>query len=200
MKARLLKKILNDTKYIVHDYGDKICIGNDFVSDLISVDKKTLQIQYALDGRNGRESLLGKSCSSLLFIWDTLRHLIYTGEMKDIIEGGDVLENPLAVFTCKNGLLIYATTDDYGYPNVTADGILMHDNSYFKTKSKALESGIRDRQSGIDMSEQLLKEREEELQKIKDRIDSYKKDITSYTCLLQIEEQTAERSVATDSE
>ena len=52
MKARLLKKKLNDTGYIVHDKPDCICVGSPMCADLISVDKKTLSRKYALDTFN----------------------------------------------------------------------------------------------------------------------------------------------------
>jgi hypothetical protein len=49
MKARLLKKILNNTGYIINNKRDYIAVGSPLCHDLISVDKKTLKLKYALD-------------------------------------------------------------------------------------------------------------------------------------------------------
>lgn len=175
MKARELKSILNDTRYTVHNIEDKVCVGSPLCSDLISLDKKTFKIKYALDTwGKGRGSLASDGKSELLFIWDKLQELVDDGRISDIINGNDILESPLLVFTCINGVLIETTTDAYGWPNVTVSGEMMHNNDYFKTKIEAIVYGIEDLEAGISMYERHLKEREEEVQKIKDRICSDK--------------------------
>ena len=132
MKARLLRKVLNDTGYTVGDYQDYIAVGSQLCHDLIKVEKSTLNVTYALDTfRKGR---LAISHPELQFIWDKLHELISSGEINDIIEGNDHLENPLPVYTVQDGKLVEKFTDAYGWPNCTADGIIMYNNTYFKTK------------------------------------------------------------------
>lgn len=149
MKARLLKKILNNTRYDVHDKEDKICIGSTLCSDLISVDKKTLNVKYALDTfREGRkcfeETNRQSENTELLFIWDKLHELIKNGEINDIINENDILENPLPIYTIKDGKLIETFTDCYGYPNVTISGEIMYENKFFKNKEEAINNGIKE--------------------------------------------------------
>jgi|JI10StandDraft_1071094.scaffolds.fasta_scaffold21316_8 hypothetical protein len=173
MKARLLKQILNNTGYNVHNKPDMICIGSPLCSDLISVDKKTLNVKYALDtfreGRKCFEETSRKSESTeLLFIWDKLHELIENGEINDIINGDDILIIPLPIYTVKDGELIETFTDAYGYPNVTISGELMYENEYFKTKEEALKEGIKEyeyyennlKEQIIESEKEILKKRE----------------------------------------
>ena len=106
MKARLLKNLLNNTGYSVSNHRDYIAVGSPLCHDLISVNKETLKVKYALDTfREGRKCLEGKSNSKgeneLLFIWDKLHELIENKEINDIINGKDIIKNPLPVFTIK---------------------------------------------------------------------------------------------------
>ena len=99
MKARLLKKILNDPGYSIANYRDYIAVGSSLCHDLIKVDVKTLKLTYALDTfKQGRRSLEKDGKSQLLFIWDKLQELIDNGEINSIINENDIIENPLPVF------------------------------------------------------------------------------------------------------
>lgn len=174
MKARVLKRLLLDTGYIVHNDDEAVLVGSPMCSDLISVNKKTLNIKYALDTfREGRKALVKDSKKELLFIWDKLLELIESGELQDIINGDDEIENPLPVYTVDDGILIETFTDKYGWPNVTISGKLMHDNNYFKTKGAAIEYGIKDLGYGIDSLERMVKEKEQELANIRENLETY---------------------------
>lgn len=168
MKARLLRKLLNDPGYTISNNEDYIAVGSGLCHDLISVDKKTLKIKYALDTwREGREALLKKNSILLLSIWDKLQELIDSGEIKDIIEGKDDIDPKLPVYTVKKGKLVKSYTDEYGWPNITEDGELMYDNTYFKTRIEAIEYGIREYESGAEMSKRRIEQIEEDLKKWK---------------------------------
>ena len=84
-----LKEILNTT-YTIQETEDKICISSYYVTDLISINKKTLALNYALDtfheGRNALKS------EELERIWDKLSEMIKDGSIKDIINGNDSIE------------------------------------------------------------------------------------------------------------
>lgn len=176
MKARVLRKLLNDTGYLVSNHNDYIAIGSPLCHDLISVNKETLKLRYALDTwRKGREALEEKG--ELLFIWDKLQELINSGEIKDIINGKDEIENPLPVFTVDGGKLIESVTDEYGWPNTDDNGVLMCENTHFKTKEEAIRYGIEESKAGIEMDTRNLQELEERMQKIKNRMEVDRKNI-----------------------
>ena len=159
MKARLLKSILNNTGYTVNQDDECICVGSPLCHDLISVNKKSLKLKYAIDAfREGRGALSKGGNSELLFIWDKLQEMIESGEIKDIIDGNDDIENPLPVFTVEDGELVETWTDAYGWPNTTVQGIVMYDNTYFKTKEEAIQYGIEEYEAGLKMSDRRLEE------------------------------------------
>jgi hypothetical protein len=186
MKARLLKKLLNDTGYAVSNNRDYIAVGSPLCHDLISVNKKTLKVKYALDTfREGRKCLEGKSNSKgeneLLFIWDKLHELIDSGQIQDIINGKDEIDNPLPVFTVEDGKLIESVTDKYGWPNTDDDGICMYENTHFPTAKQAIEYGISEYKAGKENTIRRIEELENDLSKVKQRLSTYE----SYIAYLQ---------------
>lgn len=178
MKARLLKKLLNDTGYAVSNNRDYIAVGSPLCHDLISVNKETLKVKYALDTfREGRKCLEGKSNSKgeneLLFIWDKLHELIENGQIHDIINGKDVIENPLPVFTVKDGKVIESVTDKYGWPNTDDDGVCMYENTHFPTAKQAIEYGISEYNAEKENVIRRIEEIESDLSKAKERLSTY---------------------------
>lgn len=167
MKARKLKQILNNTDYTVAFYDEYIGIGSPLCHDLIKLDIATKRIRYALDSYNkeGRKALERKS--ELLFIWDKLHELVASGEIDEIINGNDVIEYELPVYTVRKGILISTTTDAYGWPNVTIDGHMMYDNTYFKTMAEAIQYGVEDYEYRISH----LTERVSELRSEADKLE-----------------------------
>lgn len=182
MKARLLKKILNNTEYIINNNEDYIAVGSPYCHCLINVDKKTLQLKYALDAfREGRKSI---NDENLEFIWDKLQELIDNGQIKDIIEGQDEIENPLPVFTIDEFKIVESTTDKYGWPNSTINGDLMYDNTYFKTKEEAAEYGIRNHNVALQWYKESLKETKEKVMQLKNDILKYENSIKEFEEIL----------------
>lgn len=181
MKARLLKKILNDTEYCVNNNREYIAVGSPICHKLISVDKKTLQIKYALDTfHQGRESLRNPE---LVFIWDKLTELIASGEIKDIIEGDDVIETPLTVWTFEDGKLIETHTDKYGYPNTTFDGFIMYENTHFLIKQDAIKKGIREYQAAIEAFERMVAQNKKKLEECQEELAKYEKYLSHFNSL-----------------
>lgn len=189
MKARLLKKLMNNTGYSPNDNKEYIALGSPMCHNLISVDKKTLKVTYALDTfKEGRRSLERKDSEELLFIWDKFHELIETGQIHEIIEGHDEIENPIPVWTFKNGELIESHTDKYGWPNTTFDGQMMYENLYFKTPEEAIDKAIHECEVGVRLLKDIVKKKEEEVKKfqedLKDQetyLENFKKLKTSKT-------------------
>jgi hypothetical protein len=172
MKARKLRRLLNNTDYAIQQDGEKICIGGAYCNDLISINTKTIEMNTAVHIDGGRE---GFRSDELVMIWDKLTELIKNGEIKGIIEGKDEIENPLTVYTVQNGELKECITDEYGWPNVTDDGFLMYENQYFRTKEAAIQRGITDLECQIISSKRLIDEYADSLKKHKDLIKESEK-------------------------
>lgn len=161
MKARYLKKLLMDTRYMVADHGEYIAVGSPMCHDLISVDKKTLKMKYALAFReHDREALVHKNAKELLFIWDKLEELIKSGEIKAIIEENDELDKPLEIWMwhSREHKVVKKYTDAYGWPNVTHDGEQIYENYGWPTRKEALEHGLKSVNASIDCTSEGLAE------------------------------------------
>lgn len=181
MKARMLRKILNNTGYHVNNKPDYIAVGSPLCHDLISVDKETLKVKYALDTfHKGREAL---GNDELIFIWDKLHELIDTGQIHEIITGIDEIVNPLPVFTSENGKLIETFTDHYGWPNTTIEGFIMYDNAYFPTRRQAIDYGITEYGLAVESINIQICEKQKELGKVKERLEEYKRYIEYFRTL-----------------
>ena len=179
MKARLLKKLLNDTGYSVSNHREYIAVGSPMCHDLFSVNKETLKIKYALDTfRDGRKCFEETSRQSekteLLFIWDKLHELVENGQIQNVINGKDEIENPLPVFSVENGKLIESVTDKYGWPNTDDDGICMYENTHFPTKEQAIKYGIEEYKAVEENTLGRIKEIEDDLLKVKQRLEKYR--------------------------
>ncbi len=135
--------------------------------DLISVNKKTLKVKYALDTfHEGRKCLLDKSSDRLLKIWDKLHELVESGEIKDIIEGKDIIKNLLPVFTVDQGKLIESVTDKYGFPNTDDNGVCMYQNTHFPTAAEEYSAGV-------EMVKESVNDAREKLEKQETRLSRY---------------------------
>lgn len=192
MKARLLRKLLNNTAYSISNHDGYIAVGSPLCHDLISVSKEKLKLSYALDTyRQGRECFTESSQKSesteLLFIWDKLTELIKNGEIMDIINGRDFIENPLPVFTVVDGELVESVTDAYGWPNTDDNGICMYKNTHFSTKEQAIEYGIRKYEADIDIGLETVKQIEGDLLKLNMRLEKHR-DRVSHLRSLQLSE------------
>lgn len=165
MKARYLKKLLNDTGYIVADHGKYIGVGSPLCHKLIAVDKTTMKITYALDTWNeGRKALKDKE--ELGQIWDTLAALIASGEMRSIMDENDVLENPVPIWFWDSGTntVVERQTepDSFAWPAVAHDGTQIYDNSGFRTRAEAVACGVRNlRARKENLTERVAEKREE---------------------------------------
>jgi len=188
MKARYLKELLNNTKYNVHNQRKKICVGSPLCSDLIHVYKDTFVLVYALDTwKEGRDSLVrkGEKNNELLFIWDTLADLIRSGEIRDIIQGNDTIENPIPVFTVERGNLVEEVTDTFGYPNITHAGNMMYDNTHFKTKEEAIRYGISEETYGLKWAREKVEELDNKKLEAEARCITHEKKISELEALLK---------------
>lgn len=141
MKARKLESILK-TGYIVHDGGKTLNIGSLLCSELITMDKATKRLTYALGWRDKSQPPERDKEGGPRAAWDGLELLIASGEIDDILSGNDEFENPVPVFWQKRGEIFESVTDEIGWPRTTREGRLMHDNTDFPTREEAVRDAI----------------------------------------------------------
>lgn len=141
MKARKLAALLN-TRYIVHDGGKTINIGSPLCSELVTMDKETKQLRYALGWRDKFAKPEPDKGDSPYSVWEGMERLIASGEIEDILAGDDEIENPVPVFWSEGGEIFESTTDQIGWPHTTKEGRLMHDNDAFATREEAVRDAV----------------------------------------------------------
>lgn len=142
---------------------------NDFILEALQ------KVKYALDyNGDGRKCLEGKinekGDNELLFIWDKLHELIASGQIQDIINGKDEIENPLPLYTIEDGKVIASLTDKYEYPNTDNDGVLIYKNTHFPTREQAIQYGIESYKEDRLYALVRVEEKEKELLKAKAKL------------------------------
>lgn len=186
MKARLLKKMLNADG--VFNIIDEIRVAVNFEKKLFRSFHENIPM-YSLDGdviKIDKETLRMSSCNCLeksltdikfKTIWDKLIDLIDSGELRDIIDGKDIIENPIPVFTVRNSIFIESSTDVFEYRNIDDDGYVIHEYSHFRTKDEALDYGINYNIKYIDEAIKEKKKIEKELVRVNYEINRRQENI-----------------------
>lgn len=161
MKARKLRKLLNNTSYIIQETDGKICIGSAYVHNIITIYKDTLEIE-ARDIRHFDE---------LSRIYDKCKELIANGEMRDIADGNDDITGmqPVFIFNSWSGI-ICSYTDNMEWPNTDHTGRLLYENTSFKTRKEVVKYGIKEMKYVLRSNNERLQEVLDDLEKVNARI------------------------------
>jgi len=177
MKIRELNKLFGDHGYTVTNCDEYLAIGSSLCHDLIAVDVKTLKIKLALDTWNkGRESLRN-SPPALLAIYDKIVELIKNNSIREFFEGDDAIENPITVYTYRDEILVETVTDKIGWPNITKEGWLMYNNTFFTDKNKAINYALKEEQAYLEMLREQRKDLTNEIRKKSERISKRLRNI-----------------------
>jgi hypothetical protein len=139
--------------------GEGWCIGSAYVHALITIDTQARTV----------------TPGSLVRPGDELARLVERFQADGpafwaMWEIPDVFERSLPVFTTREGLLVEASCEEYGWPNATHDGWVMYDNTYFTTPHAALADAKRDAAAGIRYAEERLAEWEAEGLRLRARL------------------------------
>ena len=133
MKLRKLKKLLNDTGYILSrdteyneilddekPYRPRICVGSPYVRDLIVYNVVTKQLDHPSCFNPDKDSTF----TELIEIWKRMHDLAESGELDEIALGDDELQNPIPVFTFRNNKIVKTFTEDgeFGWPYCDNEG------------------------------------------------------------------------------
>jgi hypothetical protein len=150
-------------KHIVCIADKGLCIGSAYIHDLIVI---------RLDGTFAKKYDIKSHAN------DELRR--YQIEMdadpeklKGLISEADTFEKSLPVYTYDGADIIEKQCEEYEWPNVTHDGELMYDNTFFIERNAAIEKAKESAKYGIDC--------------YSDRLESLRKDIEKASNLLEIE-------------
>ena len=137
--------------------GKGICIGSGYVHDLIRINPETRNVEWGNLGPSTNDHLAR--------YWDEIHQDIQA--FWHLVDADDMFDRDLPVFTYEDGAVVQYLCEEYGWPNVTHDGQMMYDNTFFEKEADARMAGVQNAKAGIqsleatvDRAKQDLAERE----------------------------------------
>jgi hypothetical protein len=128
--------------------GEGICIGSSYVHDAL--------ITINFDGKITKVSSLWSNKYPYIA---ELRADEATGELKRLVQMKDEFGEVFPVYTYKHGRILKEWCEIYGWPNVTTEGYVMYENTYFRDKQKAIYACKESSKLGVKYSYRHLRER-----------------------------------------
>lgn len=111
-----------------------IAIGSILCPEIIIID----------EGYKVRWGNLGSRDDKLGELYDKLDKAENDGSLKRIIEEKDNVNNVITVYTYKKGKVVKTYCEELGWPNLTVDGWIMFENTYFTDRKDALNECRKD--------------------------------------------------------
>jgi hypothetical protein len=129
-----------------------ICIGSPYIHDLlvIAADGKSIVKPYT--ERRSNEDL-----------WRYQKEMdADMGKLFELVVNPDTFEQSVTVWTYNGGEIIEKKCEEPGWPNVTHDGELMHENTFSTDRAKVVGWAKRDAKLGVEMFRERLQEKRTE--------------------------------------
>ena len=141
-----------DIGHIVQVRNKRIEIGSSYISDLIRVsfDGNVLWGNLGPSENDDLERYYKEMTSDV-------------PKLKELINAPDTFERSLPVYTEEGGEIVEKYCEEYGWPNVTHDGLLMYENVFFKDKNEVIKQAKSSSKSYIQMLERLLEDKKSEI-------------------------------------
>lgn len=148
-------------KHIVQRLRDgTFAVGSPYISRLLVVHP---------DGKVEPNSLLTDNSE----LWPVIAAMrADPGAVRRAIEAEDVFATSVPVYSCEGAVLIESFCETPGYPNVTHDGTLMYENSYYLSRAEALEVFSQAASRSVEHREEAVTRAREELDKALERLDA----------------------------
>jgi len=139
---------------------DKVlCIGSPYIHNIMVI-RSDGEIIKKYDGRGNDD--LNRYQREMLADKEKLAALIAEP---------DTFEKSLPVYTYEGGEIIEKHCEEYGWPNLTHDGELMYDNTFFADRSKAIEKAIENAECGVKCYSDKLDYLRDEIEKTSKYLD-----------------------------
>lgn len=154
-------------EHIVHIKGDNLCIGSECISDIITMSVTDVVPYPATDFH---------SCSLV----KRLSPLFSASKekLKELIDSEDAFAQSLPVWTYGEGEIIEKKCEEYGWPNVTHDGLLMYEHEFFEHESEAIDAAISNMDSAIIRYQSHFDAAKKDLEKIKSGLRNSEKTLS----------------------
>lgn len=148
-----------DIEHIVQIQGEEVLIGSPFSSRLLAINMKTGEIfensVFTDFGKRAYPELMNASKEKIL----------------SLINEVDNFSNSLIVYTYKDDKILEKFCEEYGYPNITHDGCIMYENSFFENKEDAIKKAKKVNEQDIKGYKEFIESLEKDLNKVKERLE-----------------------------
>ncbi len=163
-------------KHNVHVAEEGICIGSDCLPKIMIIDREGCLVSRDTWSRG-----------------DLKRYEVEMDAdpalLKRLAATADSFSNAITVYTYNGATIIEKQCETLGWPNVTHDGCLMHENMFSTDRNEVLRWAKRSAARSVKFREQLLKDAEQALFDARSRLAQAEADVASLS-----EEASAERS------
>jgi hypothetical protein len=144
-----------DIRHIVKIVDGRLFIGSPYISDLIVVEPDGTVTKTVERRRNDALTAIHDSIAADPA---TFRHLLATP---------DNFERSIPVFTYEGSDIIEKECEEYGWPNLTHDGCLMYENSFFAERADAVERAFENARAGVRLATRSVAEAQKTLDELK---------------------------------
>ena len=147
-------------KHQVHVVKEGIAIGSPYISELIVI---------GLDGTIKKADVshnkdLERYCREMKSDPGTLLKLI---------ESTDAFSKSIPVYTYDDGKVLELFCEEIGWPNVTHDGQMMYDNTFFPSREEAALRGMKDAAAWIESYQRGITEAKDSIAKAEEGIKQH---------------------------
>lgn len=145
-------------EHIIQISDNKLLIGSPYVSNLANIDMDTGEIT----GNPNFEKFLSDNYPCLL--------QATASEILEELNGSDHFDSSILVYTYNKGEILEKYCEIEGYPSLTHDGVLMHENTFSRNRADVVKWAITDIDISIQWGLEKIGECEEELHKLKTKL------------------------------
>jgi len=146
MGIKALKREFN-IGHLVQRRAGKTIIGSPYVSELIAIDSEGVVSKSDIVS-TGKEEI--GQINAALVACDKAKLL-------KILNEPEIPIDPKPVYTeASRGRVIKVYCEEYGWPNLTTEGVLMYDNCHYQKRSAALRHARRESVCGIEWMHKVL--------------------------------------------
>lgn len=100
-------------------------------------------------------------------------------QLLELIQAEDKFSASIPVFTYRGADNIEKHCEVPGWPNVTHDGELMHENMFSTDRSQVVELAKTDAKTKVEMHKQVLDRLEADVARLRDKLEQAKADLAT---------------------
>jgi hypothetical protein len=171
MGWKAIKEYYDIKHAVVYYPGQGICIGSNYVYDLITIDVLTGKLTPSKIF-NPRDN---HSNDDLNRYWAAMT--ADPDKLLELLKQEDVFERSILVYTYHGGEILEKYCEELGWPNNTHDGLPMYDNTYSTDKDKVILWAKKDAAYGVKNLSVRVKGIKADLLKMEKRRDAEKADL-----------------------